>query len=138
MKLRNKHTMDTMSDKLILEKVLWRSSVHLSGWRCDPVVSNTTSNTKNSKCPTYDELVDDVWKMRKDVQLWNKRWLRKISCLLLQVHHRDNQKMIHPTVIHQPTPVLESIMVRILMSLIIWNEYSRMFSIFIILIAIYN
>ncbi|CAH1434533.1 unnamed protein product [Lactuca virosa] len=39
MKLRNEHTMDTMSDKSILEKVLRRSSIYLSGWGCDPVVN---------------------------------------------------------------------------------------------------
>ncbi|KAL8226027.1 hypothetical protein R6Q57_018584 [Mikania cordata] len=42
-KLRKQHSMESMSDKLILEKVLGRRSVHLHGWGRDPTIgSNTT------------------------------------------------------------------------------------------------
>ena len=60
-KLRNEHSLESMSDKLIMEKVLGRSSVRLFGWGRDPVVAgNTASSSNNSKRPTYDELVDEL------------------------------------------------------------------------------
>ncbi|CAI9294513.1 unnamed protein product [Lactuca saligna] len=55
-----------MSDKSILEKVLGRSFVRLSGWGRDPVViSNTTGTNRNSNHPTYDELVDDTQNLKR-------------------------------------------------------------------------
>ncbi|KAK1413066.1 hypothetical protein QVD17_34796 [Tagetes erecta] len=64
MKLRNEHSVEAMSDKSIIEKVLGRNSVRLNGWGRDPVIaSNTPGITQNSKRPTYDELVDTVIKV---------------------------------------------------------------------------
>ncbi|KAK9066743.1 hypothetical protein SSX86_014066 [Deinandra increscens subsp. villosa] len=61
MKLRNKHSVESMSDKMILEKVLGRSSVRLRGWGRDPnITSNTMGTSQNTKRPTYDEVVDQV------------------------------------------------------------------------------
>ena len=60
-KMRNEHSVETMSDKLILEKVLGRSSVRLFGWGRDPLVDgNTSRSSKKSKRPTYDEVVDEL------------------------------------------------------------------------------
>jgi hypothetical protein len=60
MKLRKEHTEESMSDKLILEKVLGRKSVRLNGWGRDPATSHTNGTTNKSKRPTYDELVDEL------------------------------------------------------------------------------
>lgn len=52
-----------MSDKVILEKILGRSSVRLNGWGRDPLTSQRKGSiTKKSKenRPSYDELVDEV------------------------------------------------------------------------------
>lgn len=63
LKLRKEHTdEESMSDKMILEKVLGRKSVRLNGWGRDPVTSHTNGGTsvRTSKRPKYDELVDEV------------------------------------------------------------------------------
>ncbi|KAI3717301.1 hypothetical protein L1987_68841 [Smallanthus sonchifolius] len=61
MKLRNQHSVESMSDKSILEKVLGRSSVHLNWWGRDLVIaSNTMGTTQKSKCPTYDKVVNEL------------------------------------------------------------------------------
>ncbi|KAL8204987.1 hypothetical protein R6Q57_010610 [Mikania cordata] len=60
-KLRKQHSVESMSDKLILEKVLGRSSVRLHGWGRDPsICSNTTCTNQKLKHPTYNELVNEV------------------------------------------------------------------------------
>ncbi|XP_076904199.1 uncharacterized protein LOC143559547 [Bidens hawaiensis] len=59
MKLRNEHSLESMSDKSIIENILGRSSVRLHGWGRDPVIgSNTMGTTQKSKRLTYEELVD--------------------------------------------------------------------------------
>ncbi|KAL8211380.1 hypothetical protein R6Q57_005817 [Mikania cordata] len=59
-KLRKQHSVESMSDKLILEKVLGRSSVRLHGWGRDPTVgSNTTGANQNLNQVTYNELMDE-------------------------------------------------------------------------------
>nr|KAJ0224102.1 hypothetical protein LSAT_V11C200069020 [Lactuca sativa] len=64
-KKRNEHSLESMSDKLILEKVLGRSSVRLLGWGRDPVVAgNIAGSIEKSKCPSYDELVDELETMK--------------------------------------------------------------------------
>ncbi|KAK1429855.1 hypothetical protein QVD17_12128 [Tagetes erecta] len=64
MKLRNEHSVESMSDKSIIEKVLGRNSVRLHGWGRDPVIaSNIVGMNQNSKRPTYDELVDTIKKL---------------------------------------------------------------------------
>ncbi|KAL8251243.1 hypothetical protein R6Q59_034936 [Mikania micrantha] len=61
MRLRKHHSVESISDKSILEKVLGRSSVRLHGWGRDPTIcSNTTGTNQKSKHPTYIELVDEV------------------------------------------------------------------------------
>ncbi|CAH1449104.1 unnamed protein product [Lactuca virosa] len=77
MKLRNEHTFNSMSNNSILENVLGRISVRLSGWGRDPVVVSNTSNTKNSKRPTYNELLDDVRKMKKRCAIMEQKMIEK-------------------------------------------------------------
>ncbi|XP_042752338.1 uncharacterized protein LOC111906175 [Lactuca sativa] len=78
MKLRNEHTVESMSDNSILEKVLGRSSVRLSGWGRDPVViSNTTGTNKNSNHPTYDELVDDTQNLKRRCAIMERLLIEK-------------------------------------------------------------
>ncbi|KAI3819843.1 hypothetical protein L1987_13695 [Smallanthus sonchifolius] len=61
MKLRTQHSVESMSDKSILEKVFGRSSVRLQGWGRDPAsASNTMGTTQKSKCPTFEELVNEL------------------------------------------------------------------------------
>ncbi|KAL8215936.1 hypothetical protein R6Q57_022773 [Mikania cordata] len=60
-KLRKPNSVELMSDKLILEKVLGRSTVRLHGWGRDPsICSNTTCTNQKLKHPTYNELVNEV------------------------------------------------------------------------------
>ncbi|KAL8249935.1 hypothetical protein R6Q59_006803 [Mikania micrantha] len=60
-KLRKQHSVESMSDKLILEKVLGRSFVRLHGWGRDPsTCSNTTCTNEKLKHSTYNELVNEV------------------------------------------------------------------------------
>ncbi|KAK9051006.1 hypothetical protein SSX86_027631 [Deinandra increscens subsp. villosa] len=60
MKLRNEHSVESMSDKLILEEVLGRSSVRLHGWGRDPTITSTMGTSQKIKRPTYGELVDEL------------------------------------------------------------------------------
>ncbi|KAL8242045.1 hypothetical protein R6Q59_012347 [Mikania micrantha] len=65
-KLRKQHSVESMSDKLILEKVLGRSSVRFHGWGRHPsICSNTTCTNQKLKHPTYDELVNEVETLKK-------------------------------------------------------------------------
>ncbi|KAL8245678.1 hypothetical protein R6Q59_006894 [Mikania micrantha] len=60
-KLRKQHSVESMSDKLILEKVLGRSSVRLHDWGRDPsICSNNTCTNQKLKHHTYNELVNEV------------------------------------------------------------------------------
>ncbi|KAL8244059.1 hypothetical protein R6Q59_010317 [Mikania micrantha] len=60
-KLRKQHLVESLSDKLILEKVLGRSSVRLHGWGRDPsICSNTTCTNQKLEHPTYNELLNEV------------------------------------------------------------------------------
>ncbi|CAH1447045.1 unnamed protein product [Lactuca virosa] len=78
MKPSNENTVESMSDKSILEKVLGRNSVRLSGWGRDPVgISNTTSTNKNSKRPTYDELVDDTQNLKRRCAIMEQLLIEK-------------------------------------------------------------
>jgi hypothetical protein len=70
MKLRNQHSVQSMSDKSILEKVLGRSSIRLHGWGRDPVnANNTTGTTQKSKRPTYDEVVDELETLKGNYEI---------------------------------------------------------------------
>ncbi|CAI9276017.1 unnamed protein product [Lactuca saligna] len=66
-KMRNEHSLESMIDRLILEKVLGRSSICLFGWGRDPVVAgNIVGSTEKSKCPSYDELVDELETIKRE------------------------------------------------------------------------
>ncbi|KAI3805060.1 hypothetical protein L1987_27082 [Smallanthus sonchifolius] len=72
-KLRTQHSVESMSDKSILEKVLGRSSVRLHGSGRDPAIaSNTMCTTQKSKCTTYDELVNELETLKGKCELWKK------------------------------------------------------------------
>ncbi|KAK1415276.1 hypothetical protein QVD17_31054 [Tagetes erecta] len=78
MKLRNEHSVEAMSDKSIIEKVLGRNSVRLNGWGRDPVIaSNTPGMTQNSKRPTYDELVDTIIKVNGRCEIMEQALIEK-------------------------------------------------------------
>lgn len=79
MKLRNEHSVESMSDKSILEKVLGRSSVRLHGWGRDPTTARSDTN-RNSYRPSYNEVVDDLESLKK-------------KCTLLQQVLIDNNLM---------------------------------------------
>lgn len=64
-KIRNEHSTQSMSDKLILDKVHEQSYVRLFWWGRDLVVAgNTTGSSRNTKRPSYDELVDQLETMK--------------------------------------------------------------------------
>ncbi|KAL5568138.1 hypothetical protein UlMin_024713 [Ulmus minor] len=64
MQLRTENTLDTMTDKEILERVLGRQSVRLFGWGRSPSTSEATYTSDESGRPTYDQLVEDLNKYK--------------------------------------------------------------------------
>ena len=54
--LRAEHTPNVLSDKEIMEHVLGRHSVRLSGWGRSTSHSTTTSDSGKTQRPTYEEL----------------------------------------------------------------------------------
>nr|KAJ0197029.1 hypothetical protein LSAT_V11C700367610 [Lactuca sativa] len=77
-KMRNEHSLESMSEKLILEKVLGRSSVRLFGWGRDPVVvGNIAGSTEKSKHPSYDELVDELETMKREHEAMKQILIKK-------------------------------------------------------------
>ncbi|KAL8252194.1 hypothetical protein R6Q59_035887 [Mikania micrantha] len=77
-KLRKQHSVESMSDKLILEKVLGRSSVRLHGWGRDPTVgSNTTGANQKLNQVTYNELVDEVETLKETCAIMQQILIEK-------------------------------------------------------------
>nr|KAJ0201257.1 hypothetical protein LSAT_V11C600324930 [Lactuca sativa] len=67
-----------MSDKLILENVIGRSSVRLFGWGRDSVVaSNIAGSTDKSKHPSYNKLVDELETMKREHEVMKQILIKK-------------------------------------------------------------
>ena len=58
--LRAEHTPDVLSDKEIMERVLGRHSVRLSGWGRSTTSSTATSDSGRTRRPTYEELAEQL------------------------------------------------------------------------------
>lgn len=71
LKLRNENSVDSMSDKAIMEKVLGRNSVRLGGWGRDPVTGKSTSTTESNR-PTYNQLATRVQHLEATVGTMHK------------------------------------------------------------------
>ena len=56
--LRAEHSPDVLSDKEIMERVLGRRSVRLSGWGRSTSGSTATSDSGRTRRPTYEELAE--------------------------------------------------------------------------------
>ncbi|KAL8249731.1 hypothetical protein R6Q59_006599 [Mikania micrantha] len=77
-KLRKQHYVKSMSDKLILEKVLGRSSVRLHGWGRDLTIgSNTMDTNQKLQQVTYNELVDDVETLKETCAIMQQILIEK-------------------------------------------------------------
>ncbi|KAL8252294.1 hypothetical protein R6Q59_035987 [Mikania micrantha] len=77
-KLRKQHSVESLSDKLILEMVLGQSFVRLHGWGRDPTIcSNTTCTNQKLKHPTCNELVNEVETLKETCEIMQKILLEK-------------------------------------------------------------
>ncbi|KAL8202122.1 hypothetical protein R6Q57_011269, partial [Mikania cordata] len=59
MKLRKQNSVESMSDKLILEKVLVQSFVHLHGWGRDTTNCSNTTGPSQDDTSESDENIDE-------------------------------------------------------------------------------
>lgn len=112
MKLRNEHSVESMNDKTILEKVLGRSSVRLHGWGRDPTIgSNTMDTNQKSNRPTYDEVLDALEALQGTCALMQQALIENNIMLPSPSTTRAYLKMIHQILSLVPMLMSEVVLV---------------------------